>query len=60
MSYTEDILYEIYEEVHACGLKEKFDAQLAKMKSQDKHKFKNISEQWEYALYRIKGGPSEV
>jgi len=60
MSYTEDVLHEIYEEVHSCGLKEKFDAQLAKMKNQDKHKFKNVRERWEYALHRIKGGASEM
>ena len=59
MGYTEDILHEIYDEVCSCGLKEKFDAQLEKMKAQDKHRFKNVKERWEYALYRIKGGPPE-
>jgi len=56
---TEDILMEIYSEVNKKGLKNKFDKQMIKMKSQDKHKFKTIAEKWEYALYRIKGGKSK-
>lgn len=53
----EDIMYEIYDEVHKKGLKEEFDKQIKKMQSQDKHRFKTVFEKWEYALYRIKGGP---
>ena len=56
---TEDRLMEVYYEVEENGLREKFDKQVKKMQSQDKHRFKNIAERWEYALYRIKGGESK-
>jgi hypothetical protein len=26
------------------------------MKSQKKHKYKSVKDNWEYALYRVKGG----
>lgn len=55
--HHEDIMYEIYEEVHNSGLKDEFYTQLDRMKHQDKHRYKNMVEKWEYALYRIKGGP---
>jgi len=51
---TEDTIYEIYQEVTQNGLQEKFDIQLKKMHSQDKHKWKTVCEKWEYALKRIK------
>ena len=47
-------MYEIYQEVTQNGLREKFDAQIKKMHSQDKHKWKTACEKWEYALNRIK------
>ena len=56
---TEDILYEVYNEVNNKGLRPQFEKQLSKMKDQDKHKYKTVSERWEYALYRIKGGKSK-
>ncbi len=55
----EDTLYEVYYEVKKEGLSEKFDKQVKKMQTQDKHKYKTIAERWEYALYRIKGGMSK-
>jgi hypothetical protein len=59
MSNYEDSLYEIYQTIEKEGLKEKFNLQTKKMESQDKHKYKNTVERWEYALYRIKGGASK-
>tara|TARA_B100000780_G_C20975791_1_gene389744 strand:- start:332 stop:508 length:177 start_codon:yes stop_codon:yes gene_type:complete len=56
---AEDTLNEIYYEVADKGLKVKFDAQIIRMKDQDKHKYKTATEKWEYALYRIKGGESK-
>jgi hypothetical protein len=56
MSYSEDKLYEVFEEVQKLGIKAEFDEQLKKMQSQEKHKHKRIYEKWEYALYRIQGG----
>ena len=55
----EDTLYEVYYEVQKEGLSKKFDKQVKKMQTQDKHKYKTIAERREYALYRIKGGVSK-
>ena len=57
MGYYEDDLLEVYYEVENKGLKSEFNTQIDKMKSQDKHKYKSLKEKWEYALYRVKGGP---
>jgi hypothetical protein len=56
MAHSEDVLVEVYHEVEKSGMRVEFDNQLNKMLSQDKHRFKNVGERWEYALYRIKGG----
>ena len=50
----EDTLMEIYLEVEKKGLREKFDKQLKKMRNQDKHQYKSMTEKYEYALRRIK------
>ena len=52
-SQTEDTMYRIYMEVEKKGLRRKFDKQLKKMKTQEKHKYKEVCEMWEYALKRI-------
>ena len=53
-SQEEDTLYEVHTEVTKSGLWDEFNAQLKKMRDQDKHKWKNICERWEYALSKIK------
>jgi len=58
MSYSEDILYEILEEVKKIGLEKEFDLKLDEFRNQPKHKHKLAHEKWSYALYRIKGGKS--
>tara|TARA_R110000796_G_scaffold246230_1_gene370900 strand:- start:119 stop:310 length:192 start_codon:yes stop_codon:yes gene_type:complete len=58
-SSQEDLLVEIYYEIEEKGLRKKFNLQIGKMKKQKKNQYKNISERWEYALYRIKGGKSQ-
>ena len=50
---VEDTLWFIYEEVEKKGLRRKFDKQVKKMKTQEKHKYKDTKEVWEYALKRI-------
>jgi hypothetical protein len=55
-SNQEDILMDIHTEVTQSNLWEEFNAQLKKMQSQEKHRWKDVCERWEYALYRIKGG----
>jgi len=51
---TEDIMYAIYTEVEAKGLRKKFNKQMKKMSTQEKHKWKTVCERQEYALKRIK------
>ena len=53
MSLEDEIMF-IYQEVKEKGLQEKFDKQLAKMRTQSKHNHKTANELWEYALNKIK------
>jgi hypothetical protein len=50
---VEDTLWFIYEEVEKKGLRRKFDKQVKKMGTQEKHKYKEVHEVWEYALKKI-------
>ena len=52
---TEDIMYEIHTALTESKLWDVFNAQLKKMSSQSKHKYKTPVEKWEYAFKRIKG-----
>ncbi len=38
MGHYEDLYYQILDDVNSKGLKKEFDAQLAKMRNQDKHR----------------------
>lgn len=58
MGHYEDSFFEIHNEVESLNLKEQFDKQLSKMRTQDKHKYKSTKEMWEYAAERVKGAPS--
>ena len=51
---VEDTLWFIYEEVEKKGLRRKFDKQVEKMKYQDKHRYKDTRQIWEYALNKVK------
>ena len=51
---TEDTMYEIHTALTESKLWSKFNAQLKKMNTQEKHKWKSSVERWEYALKRIK------
>ena len=50
---TEDTMHRIYTEVEEKKLRRKFDKQLKKMGTQEKHKHKDVCEMWEYAFKRI-------
>ena len=50
---VEDTMYRIYKEVEEKKLRRKFDKQLKKMKTQEKHKYKEVCELWEYALKKV-------
>ena len=59
--HTEDIMYEIHTALTESKLWDEFNAQLKKMRSQNKHKYKTSSERWEYAYNKVKknnGQPS--
>ena len=51
----EDTLMEVYLKVKKKGIRKKFDKQLKKMSTQEKHKWKTPAEKWEYALLRVEG-----
>ena len=51
---TEDTMYAIHTELTESKLWSKFNAQLKKMDTQSKHKYKDVCEKWEYALRRVK------
>ena len=51
---TEDTMYEIHTELTESKLWSKFNKQLKKMSTQEKHKYKNVCEKWEYAFNKIK------
>ena len=51
---TEATMYEIHTELTESKLWGKFNKQLKKMNTQEKHKWKSSLERWEYALKRIK------
>ena len=51
---TEDTMYKIHTELTESKLWSKFNKQLKKMSKQDKHKYKEVAERWEYAYNKIK------
>ena len=53
MGHWEDFWWEISANIKKNGLQKKFDAQLSKMKYQDKHKYKDTRQIWEYAYNKV-------
>ena len=53
MGHYEDIFWEITESINKKGLRKEFDAQLEKMKHQDKHRYKEIRDKWDYAYQKV-------
>ena len=54
MGHYEDLFWEITESVNRMGIRKEFDAQLEKMRSQDKHKYKDTKDRWDYAYQKVK------
>ena len=50
---VEDFWWDTHNELKELGLQKKFDKQIKKMETQEKHKYKEVHEVWEYALKRI-------
>lgn len=55
---SEDTMYEIHTKLEELKLRPAFDRQLRKMERQDKHKWKNMCERWEYAFQKISSADS--
>tara|TARA_R100001594_G_scaffold57490_2_gene91425 strand:+ start:100 stop:306 length:207 start_codon:yes stop_codon:yes gene_type:complete len=53
MGNYEDFWYEITESINKHGLQKEFDAQLDKMRDQDKHKYKETKDRWTYAYDKV-------
>ena len=53
-SQTEDIMYEIHTALTESKLWDAFNEQLKKMETQEKHKYKEVCELWEYAYNKVK------
>ena len=50
----EDFWWDTHKEITELGIKKKFDAQLSKMNTQEKHKYKDTRARWAYALNKVK------
>lgn len=53
MGHYEDLWYDITESIERSGLKKEFNAQLDKMNSQEKHRYKDSRERWRYAHDKV-------
>ncbi len=53
MGHYEDLWYDITESINNKDLKKEFDAQLKKMNSQDKHRYKDVRDKWTYAHEKV-------
>ena len=53
MGHYEDLWYEIHTDIEDRGLNKEFEAQLKKMRSQDKHKHKEVRDRWSYAHNKV-------
>jgi hypothetical protein len=51
---VEDFWWDTHNELKKLGLQRKFDKQVAKMKFQEEHKYKDTRQIWEYALHKVK------
>ena len=49
----EDLWWEISSSIKERGLEKEFDAQLEKMKTQEKHKYRDTRSCWEYAYSKV-------
>ena len=53
MGHYEDLFYEITESLNNLGLRQQFDDQLEKMRHQDKHRYKETRDKWDYAYNKV-------
>ena len=60
MGHYEDFWWDVTEDINNRGLKKEFDAQLEKMSTQDKHRYKDSRERWSYAHNKVIGLPEKL
>jgi hypothetical protein len=53
MGHYEDLFWEISDDINKKGLKKEFDAQLSKMRHQDKHRYRDTRDRWSYAHNKV-------
>ena len=53
MSY-EDFWWDTHNEIERLGLRKEFDKQVEKMQYQEKHKYKDTRQVWEYDLNKVR------
>ena len=53
MGHWEDFWVETHQELKELGLQKKFDEQLEKMNTQDKHRYKDTRSKWQYAKDKV-------
>ena len=53
-SNQEDTMYTIHTKVEELNISKEFHIQVEKMCTQDKHKWKDMCEKWEYAFNKVK------
>ena len=53
---VEDFSWDTHNELQELGLQKKFDKQIKKMETQEKHRYKDTKQMWEYALSKVKNG----
>jgi len=53
MGHWEDFWWETSQSIKEKGLEKEFNAQLKKMSSQDKHRYKDTRSRWDYALNKV-------
>eukprot|EP01050_Picozoa_sp_SAG11_P001535 SAG11_NODE_67_length_18762_cov_13.942560_16_plen_65_part_00 len=53
MGHWEDFWWETSKSIEEKGLRKEFDAQLEKMSTQDKHRYKDTRDRWSYALTKV-------
>ena len=50
----EDTMYEIHTQLEKLNLHKQFHKQVEKMCTEEKHKWKDLCEKWEYAFNKVK------
>tara|TARA_Y100001963_G_C6573466_1_gene349995 strand:- start:323 stop:505 length:183 start_codon:yes stop_codon:yes gene_type:complete len=53
MGHYDDFWYIIHDSLDKHGLRKEFDKQLQKMQGQDKHKYKETRDRWNYAYDKV-------